>query len=85
MANKDLKYDPLKRWLQNQQPRLVDMTFDEIANLVGGLPISAHKRAAWWANEATNVTHSQCRAWLEAGYSAEADRAAGRVRFIKMA
>jgi hypothetical protein len=84
MANKDSKYDPLKRWLQNQQRQLIDMTFDEIANLVGGLPISATKRAAWWANESTNVTHSQCRAWLEAGYSAQADRVARKVRFKKI-
>jgi len=82
MTSKDLKYDPLKKWLQNQQRDDIEMTFDEIANLVGGLPISAHKRAAWWANEVT-ITHSQCRAWLEAGYSAVTDRAARRVRFIK--
>jgi hypothetical protein len=82
MANKQLKYDPLKRWLQMQEHQQLDMTFDEISNLVGGLPISADKRAAWWANESI-TTHSQAKAWLEAGYAVTVDRPARKVRFSK--
>ncbi|MCC8960391.1 hypothetical protein H8B02_45435, partial [Bradyrhizobium sp. Pear77] len=82
MSEKHYKYDPLKRWLQQQQLRQVELTFDEIADLVGGLPLSAEKRAAWWANE-TDAHHSQCKAWLEAGYLVHADRAARKVSFSR--
>jgi hypothetical protein len=83
MANKQLKYDALKRWLQMQHLQQLDVTFDEISNVVGGLPISAYERAAWWGNEVAS-THSQCKAWLEAGYSVSVDRAARKVRFSKL-
>ncbi len=58
------------------------MSFDEIDILVGGLPASAERWPAWWANETAGSRHVQARAWLDAGREVEhADRAARRVRF----
>jgi hypothetical protein len=82
MQSKTSKYEPLKLWLQRQTLQQVDMTFDEISDLVGGLPLSASKQAAWWANE-TDPLHVQCKAWLEAGYTVQANRGARKVRFSK--
>lgn len=43
------------------------MSFDEIADLVGGLPNSAYRYRAWWANE-HDGRHVQAKAWRGAGY-----------------
>lgn len=43
--------------------------FDEIANLVGGLPPSAFRHRPWWANDARHV---QAAAWMAAGWRTEA-------------
>lgn len=65
------KYDALKRHLLGQPGDRVRMTFDEIADLVGGLPDSAFRHQAWWANE-RGGSHVQARAWMNAGFAAEA-------------
>ena len=59
----------------------VEMTFEEIGRLVGGLPASAAKWPAWWANETAGSTcPGSCVARL--GSEVESvDRARGRVRF----
>ena len=62
------KYDPLKAYLGGRGNQVV-MTFDEIAALVGGLPASAREYEAWWNDY--DSTHSQCKAWNDAGYVAE--------------
>jgi hypothetical protein len=43
------------------------MSFEEVADLVGGLPASAFKYREWWANEQSG-SHVQARAWAEAGW-----------------
>ena len=59
----------------------VRMTFEEIERLVGPLPGSARRYAAWWANTRTN--RSQSRAWLNVGYVARrVDLRAGAVDFV---
>lgn len=82
---RSLKYDPLKDWLKKQSASHVVLGFDEIARMVGGLPKSAEEHSAWWANERSNGGHSQCRAWLDAGYHASADRGSRKVRFARQA
>jgi hypothetical protein len=75
------KYEPLTAYLRNAADRAqasVEMSFAEIASLVGGLPASAASTSQWWANS----SHSQALAWREAGYHVEQaylDR--GQVRF----
>jgi len=55
------------------------MTFDEIADLLGGLPPSANRYPAWWAND--DPTHSHRPSWNGAGFAAHSDLAARIVRF----
>lgn len=56
------------------------MTFDEIADLVGGLPPTAYTTRQWWANN--SAAHTQAHAWLRAGRTVESvDFNARRVRF----
>ncbi|GII25702.1 DUF7662 domain-containing protein [Planosporangium mesophilum] len=76
------KYHPLTRHLSAAAARgqcNIEMSFDEIAELVGGLPPSVAQRQ-WWANSG----HVQASSWLTAGYHVEQvylDRR--RVRFIR--
>lgn len=45
---------------------VIELTFAEVAELVGGLPASAYKDAAWWSDR---VGHPQSQdGWLAAGY-----------------
>lgn len=74
------KYLPLFKHLQGSQGP-IEMSFDDVASLVGGLPASADKYRQWWEN---NGAHSQSQAWLEAGYKVDSvDPAARKVRFVK--
>ena len=76
------KYDPLLEHLCRSDDGPVEMTFDEIDRLVGGLPASAAKWPAWWANEPDGSRHVQARAWIDSGREVETvDRVRKRVRF----
>jgi hypothetical protein len=73
------KYDGLRDRLMHGGAELT-MTFEEVAELIpGGLPASAFKYTAWWANDSTHV---EARAWLDAGRTTSAvDLASRRVTF----
>ncbi len=76
------KYDALLQHLCRADDGPLEMTFDEIDTLVGGLPPSAASWPAWWANETAGSRHVQARAWLGAGREVESvDRVGKRVRF----
>ncbi len=72
-------YSALTKHLEQLAGAEVTMSFLELDRVVGGLPASARKHAAWWAN--TTTSHSHARAWLDARFSASPDFVAGRVRF----
>jgi hypothetical protein len=75
------KYDPLFEWLCRAGDGPVELTFDEIDRLVGGLPRAARDHQAWWSNE-QGGRHVQATAWTNAGRQVvHVDRAAGKVRF----
>lgn len=75
------KYDPLRDRLRTA-PDQIEWTFDDLANLVGGLPASARDHPAWWGNE---QTHVQSAAWLSAGFKVESvDVLRGLVRFRRI-
>lgn len=75
------KYDILRDRLRGA-PEVVEWTFEDLADLVGGLPSSAREHQAWWGNE---HTHVQSAAWLAEGYRVEAvDLVQGRVRFERV-
>jgi hypothetical protein len=64
------KYDPLRVLLLAASDRgqgVVELTFDEIERLVGGLPESARTLRSWWANS----SHVQALGWRSAGFHVE--------------
>lgn len=75
------KYNPLKFWLTENDSDSIQMTFSEIAELVGGLPPSAYQHRAFWSN---SDSHPFAIAWMAAGYKvAECDLQSEVVRFDK--
>jgi hypothetical protein len=80
------KYAPLSRYLGLQSSQQIVLTFTEIEKILGAdLPRSAATYPEWWANETNpESTHTQCRAWLAAGYKAYPDIASNIVRFTRL-
>ena len=74
------KYGPLRdRLVGISGP--IELTFEEVAGLVGGLPSSAYRYPQWWENEQRGA-HVQARAWLAVGrHVASVDLAHQRVVF----
>ena len=73
------KYDPLFYRLDDDQGVTITLTFDQVAEIVGGLPPSAYEHPSWWSPNTSR--HVQARAWVDAGYRADADLPARTVRF----
>lgn len=80
------KYDPIREFLFTSGKATVSVSFDELGKLVsGGLPRSAYRFPAWWANERQPQTHVQKFAWMAAGYEVDHyDLGTQRVRFRKV-
>lgn len=78
VSGKGRKYAPLLERLVGTGAAVVNLSFDEIAALVGGLPPSAAKHREWWANHAGN---SQANGWMPAGYRAVPGLARRQVLF----
>jgi hypothetical protein len=77
------KYSELRRHLEGQAGPSLEMAFDEIDHVVGGLPASARRYSAWWSNEREG-THVQARAWMDAGWRvASVNLTAENVRFTR--
>jgi hypothetical protein len=77
------KYAALKRVLSARDGHTVEMSFDEIDEIVGKLPRSARVHQAWWANE-RGGSHVQAHAWLDAGWRVESvDLKLEKVRFVR--
>ena len=76
-------YEPLRHYLEARGDESVTLSFDHLAEIVGGsLPDSAHHHVAWWAND---PTHHEAKAWLDAGYeSACVSLVAETVTFIRV-
>ena len=60
------KYDPLFEHLCKAADGQLEMSFEAVGALVGGLPKSAYLYSAWWANEADG-RHVEAHAWMNAG------------------
>jgi hypothetical protein len=76
------KYEPLGKLLMSAAARgehTVQLRFDQIDSVVGGLPVSARRYREWWAN--SGQPHSAV--WRNAGWKVSAvDQGAGEwVRF----
>lgn len=72
-------YAALERYLRQHDDAVVALSFPELDRLVEGLPASATKYPAWWANSRTAQPHAHY--WLDAGRRATPDFAAHHVRF----
>ena len=80
------KYDPLFEFLCRAGDDPVEMSFEQIEQLVGPLPASARRQTAWWSNEQAVGSHVQAAAWMRSGREVESlDRSAERVRFSRAA
>ncbi|MDZ7731778.1 MAG: hypothetical protein U5R31_00510 [Acidimicrobiia bacterium] len=75
------RYRPLYEFLVRRDDHHVSLRFAELERILGAsLPASARRHRPWWAN--TAGSHSQARAWLEAGWSVDmVDLNGGRVAF----
>ena len=78
------KYDPLFEHLCVAGDRPLEMSFDAIAQIVGGLPKSAYTYRPWWGNEIEG-RHVHAHAWMNAGRQVEhVDLNRQIVRFTKV-
>jgi len=73
-------YEALTDFLLTKNETVVTVTLPELDRIVGGLPASAHKHSAWWAN--SRRSHDHAKYWLDAHRQAKPDFNAGRVRFV---
>jgi hypothetical protein len=78
------KYDALADHLRRSPASRLQLTFEQLADLVpGGVPPSAYRHAAWWANEADG-THVHAWAWMGTGWRVDLlDLARHRVTFVR--
>lgn len=79
------KYDGLRDYLRTQTLSEIILSFPEIERIIeSSLPKSA-VRPQWWANEGNpSTSHSQRKAWGDAGYDAFLISDARKVRFKKV-
>ena len=77
------KYRRLYAHLSGLQSKEWNASFTEIEAIIGfGLPVSARRYTAWWANEKGDSRHSQSIAWTAAGWeTADVDMGAETLSF----
>lgn len=77
------KYAPIAEFLVDQSADRIRLDFEALERLLGApLPKSADEYQAWWAND---ESHSQAKAWLEAGWQTENLNLARRtVEFVRV-
>lgn len=75
------QYQRLERHLRAAGRPRVEMTFAEVAQVIGErLPDSAYQHPAWWGSD---PGHTQS-VWLDAGYTASPNLTAQKVTFTKV-
>ena len=58
-------YEPLRRYLEEQDDEQVTLCFDELTDIVGHSLPKAARDAGWWTND---PDHAEAKAWMDAGY-----------------
>lgn len=80
------KYDSLHLHLRRQKVPVYEMSFSQIEGVIHALLPKSAARPEWWGNEQDAASrHVQCKAWLDAGFSASLVKGADRVRFARPA
>ncbi len=74
------RYDALTTLLGQRDDATVELSFDELDRLVGGLPTSAKRYGAWWAN--TRAVHPHAKFWLDADRRATVNFVSESVAFV---
>lgn len=78
------KYAPLITHLRDADADSLQLTFEQLSALVGGLPTSAEQYTAWWHHSPPNVSHPWARDWEELGWQAHPDLPAKMVSFSRL-
>jgi len=80
------KYHKLHTYLCSLAQQEWHTSFRNIEGIVGfGLPESAYRHRAWWANEMGKTSHTHSLAWREAGWeTAEVDMRAQSLLFRRI-
>lgn len=65
------RYEALTEHLRSSTDDVVVLTFEELDDLVGGLPASARRHAPWWGN--AKKPTGQSRYWMQANRLARPD------------
>ena len=74
------QYERLERHLRGVDRQRIEMSFAEVAQVVGEhLPRSAYQYAAWWGSDSK---HTQA-VWMDAGYVASPNLSAQKVIFTR--
>ena len=74
------RYDALTTLLGERADATIELSFDELDRLVGGLPASAKRYGAWWAN--TRAVHPHAKFWLDADRRATVNFVRESVAFV---
>jgi len=75
------KYDALARFLAARDDDQVELSFEEVGDVVGGLPPSAYLERSWWANT-RSPGNAHAPGWMAVGWRVgKIDMAARRVLF----
>jgi hypothetical protein len=62
------RYEPLKQFLDKRSDGIWQANFADVEQILGfGLPSSAYRYPAWWANQ-RGKGHSQVSGWRSAGW-----------------
>jgi len=61
------KYQALAEFLRQQEGEEVELSFDEVSGIVGGLPPTAYMDRPWWANT-THEGNTHAPGWMSVGW-----------------
>ncbi len=76
------KSDPLYKYLRDSGEPVVQLSFQEISDMVGGLPKSASKYQAWWANE-KDGPYVRAYSSMKAGYHVDSFIFDSYINFVR--
>jgi 5-methylcytosine-specific restriction protein B len=77
------KYQALADFLRQQKDEEIQLGFDQVSDIVGGLPPSAYNERPWWAND-SGPTNAHAPGWMSVGWRVrKVDLQDRRVTFIR--